>query len=57
MNDFWIVFGIILVYGVFPYLLPPVKNFVENVVSNALDLNMTANLELLSEGDGDSWWQ
>ena len=48
MNYFWAMFGIILVYGIFLNLLPTVKNFVESVVSNALDLNVTANLELLS---------
>jgi len=55
VNYFWILFGIVLVFGVFLNLLPPVKNFVESIVSNALDLDMTANLELSSEGDDDSY--
>ena len=55
VNYFWILFGIVLVFGVFLNLLPPVKNFVESIVSDALDLDMTANLELSSEGDDDSY--
>jgi len=56
VNYFWILlFGIVLVFGVFLNLLPPVKNFVESIVSNALNLDMTANLELSSEGDDDSY--
>ena len=53
VNYFWILFGIVLVFGVFLNLLPPARNFVEIVVSNALDLDMTANLEMLSGGDDD----
>mmetsp|Transcript_52168 Transcript_52168/g.59111 ORF Transcript_52168/g.59111 Transcript_52168/m.59111 type:complete len:139 (-) Transcript_52168:153-569(-) len=55
VNYFWILFGIVLVFGVFLNLLTPVKNFVESVVSNALNLDMSANLELSSEGDDDSY--
>ena len=51
------MFGIILVYGVFVHLLPPVKDFVESVVSNAFDLKLTENLEMLSEGVDNYWWQ
>ena len=50
-NYFWILFGIVLLFGVVLNLLPPVKNFVENVVSNALDATAT---ELSTLGDGDS---
>ena len=50
-NYFWILFGIVLLFGVFLNLLPPVKNFVENVVSNALDATAT---ELSNMGDDDS---
>ena len=50
---FWILVTLVFIFGVGMNLLPPVKNFVERVVNNAIDATKI-EFSQMGEDDGDS---
>ena len=50
---FWILVTLVFIFGVGMNLLPPVKNFVERVVDNAIDATKI-EFSQMGEDDGDS---